>query len=263
MASPKTRLEDQHEKLLILDFGSQYTQLIARRVREHRVYSEIHHYDLGLEAIRSFGPTGIVLSGGPDSVYDPKAPALDPGILELGVPVLGICYGMQAMTHVAGGEVKAARAREYGRAEISVRGSSPIFKDLAEDQTVWMSHGDRIEQPPAGFAVCASTSNAPVVAIENVDRALFGIQFHPEVSHTACGAALLRNFLYGVCGFSGDWVMSAVLEDAVRDIKEKVGDRRVITALSGGVDSSVMATLVQRAVGDASTAIFVDNGLLR
>ncbi|MEM1177783.1 MAG: glutamine-hydrolyzing GMP synthase [Acidobacteriota bacterium] len=263
MPSSKTRLEDQHEKLLILDFGSQYTQLIARRVRELRVYSEIHHFDMDPAAIRDFKPSGIVLSGGPDSVYDAQAPALEPGILDLGVPVLGICYGMQAMTHVAGGDVKAAAAREYGRAEISVEGSSRLFAGLDEDQTVWMSHGDRIEHPPAGFAVCAKTHNAPVVAMENADRRLYGIQFHPEVSHTACGSALLRNFLFDICGFSGDWLMSAVLDDAIRDIRQKVGGRRVITALSGGVDSSVMATLVQRAIGDQSTAIFVDNGLLR
>ncbi|MCG8461012.1 MAG: glutamine-hydrolyzing GMP synthase [Holophagales bacterium] len=253
----------RHEKLLILDFGSQFTQLIARRVRENRVYCEIHPGTLGLEAIRAFEPRAIVLSGGPDSVYGEGAPQVDPGVFELGVPVLGICYGMQLMALRLGGEVEAAEAREYGRAEIEVRSDAALFEGLSGRETVWMSHGDRVEEVPAGFRVTAATANAPAVAMEDPDRRFYGIQFHPEVSHTVSGGEMLRNFLGGVCRFSGDWLMASYLDEAVAEIRAQVGSRRVICALSGGVDSSVMAALVKRAVGDQLTAIFVDNGLLR
>ncbi|MEM9557568.1 MAG: glutamine-hydrolyzing GMP synthase [Acidobacteriota bacterium] len=255
--------DDRHETLLILDFGSQYTQLIARRVRENRVYSEVHPPDLSADAIRRMAPKGIVLSGGPDSVYDDDAPQVDPAVLELGVPVLGICYGMHLLAHHLGGEVKPADRREYGRAEIAIDGDCRLFAGLAAHETVWMSHGDHIETPPPGFAAVASTSNAPVVAMEDTARGLYAIQFHPEVSHTVSGGAILRNFLHEVCGFAGDWLMASFLDEAVADIRARVGDRRIVCALSGGVDSSVMSALVERAVGDQLTAIFVDTGLLR
>ncbi|MEM6792666.1 MAG: glutamine-hydrolyzing GMP synthase [Acidobacteriota bacterium] len=253
-----------HEKLLILDFGSQFTQLIARRVRENRVYSEIQPCTWSLDRIRAFEPKAIVLSGGPQSVYGDESPSVDPGVFDLGVPVLGICYGMQLMAKLLGGSVQPADEREYGRAEIDVEQPASIFAGLEGRETVWMSHGDSITRAPEGFRVTARTENAPVVGMECGERGLFGIQFHPEVSHTVSGGAMLRNFLFEVCGFRGDWSMSSFLDDAIEEIRSRVGsERRVIVALSGGVDSSVMATLVDRAVGKQSTAIFVDNGLLR
>ena len=251
-----------HQKLLILDFGSQFTQLIARRVRENRVYSEVHPCTHSLDAIRDFAPDGIVLSGGPDSVYDADSPQMDLGVFDLGVPILGICYGMQLVAHHLGGKVDAAEEREYGRAEIDIEGPSTLFDGLSDREIVWMSHGDHVSQPPPGFRQVASSKNAPVVAMEDEARSLFAIQFHPEVSHTPHGGDILRNFLH-VCGFRGDWLMSSYLDEAVAEIRERVGDRRVLCALSGGVDSSVVTALVKRAVGDQLTALFVDNGLLR
>ena len=253
----------QHEKLLILDFGSQYTQLIARRVRENRIYCEIRPCTVSLDEIRDFDAKGIILSGGPDSVYDEKAPTVDLGVFELGLPILGICYGMQLMAQNLGGRVERPDHREYGRAEIEIQGECALFKGLSERETVWMSHSDRVAELPDGFRLVASSKNAPVVAMENAERRFQAIQFHPEVSHTPNGGEILRNFLVGVCGFGCDWVMASFLDDAVATIREQVGDKRVICGLSGGVDSSVMAALVKRAVGDQLTAIFVDNGLLR
>ncbi len=252
-----------HEKLLILDFGSQYTQLIARRVRENRVYCEIRPCTIELEEIKAFGAKGIVLSGGPDSVYDEKAPTVDLGVFELGLPVLGICYGMQLMAHHLGGRVEASDHREYGRAEVEIQEGCALFQGLSDREIVWMSHSDRVAELPDGFRAVASSTNAPVVAMENVERGFQAIQFHPEVSHTPNGGEMLRNFLQGLCGFSSDWVMASFLDQAVRSIREQVGSKRVICGLSGGVDSSVMAALVKRAIGDQLTAIFVDNGLLR
>jgi GMP synthase (glutamine-hydrolysing) len=255
--------EPPHQTLLILDFGSQFTQLIARRVRENRVYCEVHPFNMDVEEIRRRRPLGVILSGGPQSVYEDGAPSAAPALFELGVPVLGICYGMQVMAHELGGGVEGSSHREYGRAEISVVAPGKLFAGLGAEETVWMSHGDRIQGLPAGFRLTATTENAPVVAFEDEARGLYGIQFHPEVSHTVSGAELLRNFLFGICGARGDWRMASYAEEAVATIRERVGEGRVICALSGGVDSSVVAALLQRAVGDRSTAIFVDNGVLR
>ncbi|HEX7182709.1 MAG TPA: glutamine-hydrolyzing GMP synthase [Thermoanaerobaculia bacterium] len=256
-------LEAGHQTLLILDFGSQFTQLIARRVRENRVYCEVHPFDLPLEEIRRRRPIGLILSGGPQSVYESGAPSAGPELFQLGMPVLGICYGMQVMAHRLGGGVEGSSLREYGRAEIAVVEPGLLFEGLAPCETVWMNHGDRVRDLPQGFRVTASTGNAPVVAFEDAERGLYGIQFHPEVSHTVSGGEMLRNFLYRICGARGDWRMASYLEEAVRLVQERVGDGKVICALSGGVDSSVVAALLKRAVGERSTAIFVDNGVLR
>ena len=252
-----------HQTVLILDFGSQFTQLIARRVRENRIYCEVHPFDLPLDEIRRRRPLGLILSGGPQSVYEPAAPNADPALFELGIPILGICYGMYVMAHRLGGSVAGSARREYGRAEVTIVEPGRLFQGLSACETVWMSHGDRVEGLPPGFRVTASTGNAPVVGFENPERGFYGIQFHPEVSHTVSGSEILRNFLYGVCGARGDWRMASYLEEATAAVRERVGDRRVICALSGGVDSSVVAALLNRAVGERSTAIFVDHGLLR
>jgi GMP synthase (glutamine-hydrolysing) len=252
-----------HQTVLILDFGSQFTQLIARRVRENRVYCEVHPFDLPLAEIERRRPLGLILSGGPQSVYEPGAPSADAALFRLGVPVLGICYGMQVMAHELGGGVEGSSQREYGRAEIAITEPSRLFEGLAACETVWMSHGDRVRHLPPGFRKTAGTASAPVVAFEDAGRGLYGIQFHPEVSHTVSGGEILRNFLFGVCGARGDWRMASFLEEATAGVRERVGEGRVICALSGGVDSSVVAALLQRAVGGRSTAIFVDTGVLR
>jgi len=266
VVNPKSKIQNPksaHQTVLILDFGSQFTQLIARRVRENRVYCEVHPFDLSLDEIRRRQPVGLILSGGPQSVYEEGAPSAKPELFGLGVPVLGICYGMQVMAHELGGGVEGSSHREYGRAEISITAPGRLFEGLSSRETVWMSHGDRVGDLPPGFQATAGTENAPVVAFENSERGLYGIQFHPEVSHTVSGGDILRNFLYGVCGAGGDWRMASYLEEAVATIRERVGEGRVICALSGGVDSSVVAALLKRAVGERSTAIFVDNGVLR
>jgi GMP synthase (glutamine-hydrolysing) len=250
------------EKIVVLDFGSQYTQLIARRIRENRVYSEIHPFDVSVEALRAMRPRGIILSGGPQSVYGENAPYAAREIFELGVPILGICYGMQLTALLLGGEVEPAPDREYGRAEISVT-ASPLFRETAERQEVWMSHGDRILREPPGFTPIASSVNAPVAGFENRERACYGIQFHPEVTHTPEGSQMLRNFLFDICGCSGSWDLGDFRRRKVAEIRETVGDARVLAAVSGGVDSSVAAVLVGEAIGDQLTAVFVDNGLLR
>ncbi len=253
----------RHQTVLILDFGSQYTQLIARRVRESCVYCEIHPCDLPADDVRALAPAGLILSGGPDSVFDAQAPQMDPGVFELGVPTLGICYGLQLIAHHLGGAVEHATEREYGRAEISIGDPGVLFEGLGRRETVWMSHGDRITAAPPGFEVNAATPNAPVVAVADAERRIYGIQFHPEVSHTPSGSEILRNFLRGVCGLEGDWHMASFLDEAVARIRNQVGGERIICALSGGVDSTVMSALVKRAVGEQLTAIFVDNGVLR
>jgi GMP synthase (glutamine-hydrolysing) len=251
-----------HDRVVILDFGSQYTQLIARRLRELQVYSEILPPGTKAPELRRRSPRGIVLSGGPDSVYAKGAPRCDPRIFDLQVPVLGICYGMQLMSHVLGGEVKPAGRREYGHASFDSHDGSPLLRGFEVPARVWMSHGDSILQPPAGFRVTGSSSTNPVAAIENRERSLFGILFHPEVNHTEHGLTVLANFL-DICGCKRDWNAASFIEESVEKVKALVGGGRVICALSGGVDSSVTALLVHAAVGDQLTCVFVDNGLLR
>jgi GMP synthase (glutamine-hydrolysing) len=253
----------EHQTIVILDFGGQYTQLIARRVRENRVYCEVHPFDLPEEEILRRAPIGVILSGGPQSVYAPGAPVRGSELFELGIPVLGICYGMQLVAQALGGEVEAAERREYGRAEIDVEVAGRLFEGLDARQTVWMSHGDRVTELPPDFLLTASTSNAPAVAFESELRQIWGIQFHPEVHHTLAGGEILRNFLYRICGASGDWRMADYCDEACAAVRAQVGEGRVICALSGGVDSSVVAALLQRAIPGQFTAIFVDNGLLR
>lgn len=259
-------MEFWHDRILILDFGSQYTQLIARRIREARVYSQILPCTASLATIEAYRPKGIILSGGPSSVYDRKAPKVPKEVFDLGVPILGICYGMQLVTHLLGGEVAKANHREYGRAELLIDDASDVLKKLpARSRTVWMSHGDRIERMPKGFRAMAHTDNSPVAAMKSVGggRHIYCLQFHPEVAHTAGGVQILKNFVYDVCGCQPTWTMSSYVDTAVKIIQERVGTGKVICALSGGVDSSVAAALTSRAVGSQLTCIFVDNGLLR
>ncbi|OQY19970.1 MAG: GMP synthase (glutamine-hydrolyzing) [Desulfobacteraceae bacterium 4572_35.1] len=260
-------MSDLHsEKILILDFGSQYTQLIARRVREAHVYCELHPYDMDLQAIRDFAPNGIILSGGPKSVYDEGAPAVEEELFELGVPIFAICYGMQLLNRHFGGHVVPAGKREYGHAELhSVGTPGALFNGffVEERTSVWMSHGDHVERVADGFEVIAATDNAPVCAIQNVQRHLYGVQFHPEVNHTPNGELLLDTFVRKICGCSGQWTPGHIIDDAVTRIRQQVGDDRVILGLSGGVDSSVAAALIHRAIGYKLTCVFVDNGLLR
>ncbi|HUP65858.1 MAG TPA: glutamine-hydrolyzing GMP synthase [Thermoanaerobaculia bacterium] len=250
------------ELVLVLDFGSQYTQLIARRIRELKVYSEIHPFDLSIEKIRALKPKAIILSGGPSSVYGESAPHSSREIFELGAPILGICYGMQLTAYQLGGKVEPASEREFGRAEVRVKESS-LFAGTPETHRVWASHGDRILEPPPGFKVIASSPNAPMSGWENQERRCFGIQFHPEVTHTEHGGTILRNFLFEIAGCRGDWSLGNFRREKVEEIRARVGDRKVIAAVSGGVDSSVAALLVAEAIGPQLTAIFVDNGVLR
>jgi GMP synthase (glutamine-hydrolysing) len=251
------------EKILILDFGSQYTQLIARRLRELGVYCEIHPCNLAAERIRAFQPRGVVLSGSPSSVHASGSPRADPVVFELGVPVLGICYGLQLMAHELGGRVAQADHREYGPACIDASSAAEIFQGLPARLDVWMSHGDRVETLPAGFEPIASTPSAPYAAIQDRKRRFYAVQFHPEVVHTPHGVEILENFAHRVCGCSGSWSMRAYAEVAVEAIKAQVKDGQVICALSGGVDSAVAALLVHRAIGNRLRCIFVDNGVLR
>jgi GMP synthase (glutamine-hydrolysing) len=251
--------------ILILDFGSQYTQLIARRVREQNVYSEIHPFDLSIERIRAMNPTGIILSGSPSSVYGEGAPRISAEIYNLGVPILGICYGVQITSLLLGGKVVSATHREYGRAMVQLQAASELFYGfpLGEDLPVWMSHGDRVESLPDGFRCVGTSPNCSFAAVESVERKFWGVQFHPEVAHTPRGMEILGNFLFRICKCQPSWTMANFVSEAVALVKEKAPSGRVICGLSGGVDSSVAAALVQRAVGDRLTCIFVDNGLLR
>ncbi|PSQ80418.1 MAG: glutamine-hydrolyzing GMP synthase, partial [Bacteroidetes bacterium QS_1_63_11] len=263
-----------HERIVILDFGSQYTQLIARRVRETGVYSEILPCMVDTEEIEAREPRGLILSGGPCSVYDEGGPQLDPTLLDLkrpdgsSVPVLGICYGLQAMAHQLGGKVERADRREFGRAQIQVPpnngvGKPTLFEGVPSGSTVWMSHSDHLTALPEGYEVIARTDNAPVAAVRNTDAPHYGVQFHPEVVHTDFGRQILENFAYEICECTGDWTPASFVEEQVREIRERVGDRHVILGLSGGVDSSVAAALLHRALGEQLHCIFVNNGLLR
>ncbi|WP_243292880.1 glutamine-hydrolyzing GMP synthase [Bacillus sp. FJAT-47783] len=258
-----TRLKNIQEMILVLDFGSQYNQLITRRIREFGVYSELHPHTLTLEEIKAMNPKGIILSGGPNSVYDENSFRCDEGIFDLGIPVLGICYGMQLTTHTLGGKVESAKHREYGKATINVKEASPLFSQLPEDQIVWMSHGDLVSAIPEGFKVDATSPSCPYAAISNDERRIYGVQFHPEVRHSEYGNDLLKNFVFGICGCSESWTMENFIEMEMEKIRETVGDKKVLCALSGGVDSSVVAVLIHKAIGDQLTCMFVDHGLLR
>lgn len=252
------------ERILILDFGSQYTQLIARKVREAGVYAEIQPYNVPIQSIRQLAPMGLILSGGPSSVYAEGAPHSDPAIFELGIPVLGICYGLQLMAHQLGGSVDRSAKREFGPATLSVDGaSSSLLADVPQESRVWMSHGDSLTALPHDFSVIAHTANAPICAIADESRRFFGVQFHPEVHHTECGQQILRNFVYTVCGATGGWNASTFIQSSIAEIRAQVGSGRVICALSGGVDSSVLAVLLHQAIGDQVLCIHIDNGLMR
>lgn len=251
------------QSVIVLDFGAQYSQLIARRIRECRVYCELLPCTTPVEELRRRAPAGLVLSGGPPSVYDPGAPSVDPEVYRLGIPVLGICYGMQLMAHQLGGTVVGETRREYGKAELAVCDGGDLFVDLPETTVCWMSHGDRVDAPPPGFRVLARTGSIPVAAMADPQRQLYAVQFHPEVTHTPRGIDLLRNFLYRVCGCAGDWTMTNFIEREVEAVRAQVGAEHVICGLSGGVDSSVAAALVHRAIGDQLTCVFVNHGFLR
>jgi GMP synthase (glutamine-hydrolysing) len=253
----------QDEMVVVLDFGSQYNQLITRRIRELGVYSELHPHTLTAEEIKKMNPKGIILSGGPNSVYGEQAFRCDEKIFDLGVPVLGICYGMQLMTHNLGGKVEAASHREYGKATLNVQTETALFADLPKQQIVWMSHGDLVADIPSGFIVDATSPACPFAAISNEERRLYGVQFHPEVRHSEFGNDMLKNFVFGVCGCSEEWSMENFIEMELQKIREQVGEKQVLCALSGGVDSSVVAVLIHKAIGDQLTCIFVDHGLLR
>ena len=251
------------ETVVVLDFGGQYNQLIARRVRELSVYSEMLPYDSSLEEIRGKNPRAIILTGGPSSVREKGAPVCDPGVFELGVPVLGICYGMQLMAMTMGGGVGGSLLREYGRSHLHVVEQDLLFKGIPDQMQAWMSHGDAISSVPPGFKVSGSTDNCSIAAMSDSARGLYGVQFHPEVKHTAHGMDILRNFLYQVAGLKGDWNLNDLIAETVADIKARVGSQKVLCALSGGGDSSVAATLVHKAVGDQLVCVYVDNGLMR
>lgn len=253
----------KRENILIIDFGSQYTQLIARRIREAKVFCEIVSHRLSAESIRAKKPSGIILSGGPDSVYQEGAPILELEILNLRIPILGICYGMQLMAHLLNGEVERGEQREYGRTPMRITRKDKLFMELDEEQLVWMSHGDRIASVPEGFQATGCSEFNPIVSMSNPERKMYGIQFHPEVIHTEHGMEIIRNFLYRICQCRGDWTMSKFLEESIQEIRDTVGLEKVICALSGGVDSSVMAFLVHKAIGTNLLCLFIDNGLLR
>lgn len=253
----------KRETVIVLDFGGQYNQLIARRVRECNVYCEIYSYKTDLEKIKALNPKGIIFTGGPNSVYLDDAPSYDKKIYELGVPILGICYGSQLMMHQLGGTVCKAPVREYGKIEVSVNQNSKLFENVSEKTICWMSHNDYIEKAAPGFEIIAHTPDCPVAAVENAEKQLYATQFHPEVLHTLEGKKMLANFVYNVCGCTGDWKMDSFVEESILAIREKVGNGKVLCALSGGVDSSVAAVMLSKAVGNQLTCVFVDHGLLR
>lgn len=251
-----------HQKALILDFGGQYNQLIARRVRELGVFCDLMPCEMTVEKIKEYNPIGIIFTGGPNSVYDEGSPKIDPEVFALGIPVLGICYGCQLTAYTLGGTVERADTSEYGKAEVQYL-PSPLTADIPASAVCWMSHTDRIEKLPAGFKAIASSGNCPYAAFGNEEKRIYGVQFHPEVHHTQYGTQLLRNFLYSVCGATGDWTMSNFVANEIEELRLRIGDKRVLCAMSGGVDSAVAATLIHRAVGDKLTCVFVDHGLLR
>lgn len=253
----------QGSRIVILDFGSQYTQVIARRIRECQVYSEIVRFDTPARLLREAAPSGLILSGGPASVYDRGAPQIDPGVFKLGIPILGICYGMQLMARHLGGTVEHSREREYGAGTLHLKGRSPLFHELPRQLEIWNSHGDRVTGLPTGFRTTGRTENADHAVIEDPRRKFYGLQFHPEVSHTPRGKEILQNFVYRICACQMDWTMGSFIEKSCQEIREQVGDEKVILGLSGGVDSSVTAALLHKAIGDQLTCIFVNNGLLR
>lgn len=252
----------EKELVLILDFGGQYNQLIARRVREENIYCEVVSYDIKLEEIKAKQPKGIIFTGGPASVYEEGSPKCDPAIFELDVPILGICYGAQLMAYLLGGKVGRAEKREYGKTEVKLS-HKDLFAGVPEKSVCWMSHTVFVETPPEGFEIFGTTESCPVAALGHEGKKLYGVQFHPEVEHTQYGQTVLKNFLYNICGLKGTWTMGSFIDETVEDIRKTVGDKKVICALSGGVDSSVAAVLVHRAIGDQLTCIFVDHGLLR
>lgn len=251
------------ENVIVLDFGGQYNQLIARRVRECHVYCEVHPYNLSLDKIKEMNPKGIILTGGPNSVYAEESPRCGKELFELGIPVLGICYGSQLMSYVLGGSVKTAPVSEYGKTEVTVNNDSVLFQNVSEKTICWMSHTDYIEKAPEGFSVVATTPVCPVAAMECPEKKLYATQFHPEVMHTVEGKQMLSNFVFNVCGCTGDWKMDSFVETTIQQIREKVGDGKALCALSGGVDSSVAAVLMAKAIGKQLTCVFVDHGLLR
>ena len=252
----------QHQRVLVLDFGGQYNQLIARRVREQGVYCDLVAFTTGIDKIREYAPIGIIFTGGPNSVYEAGAPDVDAEIFELGIPVLGICYGCQLVAHKLGGRVAHAETREYGKSEIEYS-ESLLFKGIDKNSICWMSHTDYVGEVPFGFHITATTKTCPAAGFENAEKKIYGIQFHPEVHHTAQGDMILRNFLYEICGAKGDWTMSNFVSEQVEILKKKLAGKKVLCAMSGGVDSAVAATLVHRAAGDNLTCVFVDHGLLR
>ena len=255
----------RHEKVLVLDFGGQYNQLIARRVRDLNVYCDLKPCDMTMEEIRDYDPVGIIFTGGPNSVYEQSSPHIPAEIFSLGIPVLGICYGCQLIAYTLGGKVTHAETSEYGKREIRVLKKGALFKDIPEKSVSWMSHTDYVSEAPAGFEVLADTEagTCPVAAFGDEKRNIYGVQFHPEVVHTEYGNQVLKNFLYEVCGASGDWTMSGFVQEQVKKLKEKIGDKKVLCAMSGGVDSAVAATLIHKAVGNQLVCVFVDHGLLR
>lgn len=254
---------NNHEKILVLDFGGQYNQLIARRVRDHKVYAEILPYSTPIERIKNGNYKGIIFTGGPNSVYDESSPHYTEEILSIGVPILGICYGCQLISYMAGGEVATAPVSEYGKITLNAKTDSPLFKDIKEQSVVWMSHTDYISQPPKGFEITGTTDACPCAAMENREKKIYAVQFHPEVTHSEYGSQLLYNFLYEICGCAGDWKMDNFIDRTVAALKEQIGDKKVILGLSGGVDSSVAAALLSKAVGKQLTCVFVDQGLMR
>ena len=253
----------EKEMIIVLDFGGQYNQLIARRVRECNVYCEVHPYNLPVGKLKEMNPKGIIFTGGPNSVYGEDSPLCDQAVFELGIPILGICYGSQLMAHMLGGKVATAPVSEYGKTEVTVDTHKALFQGVSETTICWMSHTDYIERAPEGFCVTAKTPVCPVAAMENEERKLYAVQFHPEVMHTQEGMKMLHNFVINICGCSGQWKMDSFVETSIRELREKVGDGKVLCALSGGVDSSVAAVLLAKAVGKQLTCVFVDHGLLR